>query len=349
MRVGFDASVLHRPFPPGVVRAVRGVLETLERRGRLEVVRLVPPSDPSSSRSLRSWRRLLPREVGARGLVGLHSFTSAFPWRGAGRRVQTIHELPWRHGVAENSDLAHRLWASLGPLRADRVVCPTEHVGRDLRARRLGGGEKIRVIPWGVGPPFGEEAPPEVVDEAVRKRIGIEEPFALLLGATREKKRLEATIRGLAEHLRRGGEPIRLAITGPGGPALERARKLASPLGVSRWISPLGKIAETDLPSLLRRAAMVPVLSRSEGFGLPVLEAMASATPVLVPPTGAQTEVAGEAGILVNPDDPASVAEGMATALREGGVRRAALLERAALFSWDAAARGVEELWEELA
>ncbi|HEX6885005.1 MAG TPA: hypothetical protein VF530_16640, partial [Planctomycetota bacterium] len=152
MRVGFDVSPLVQPHSRGLARVVAGLVEALERRARLAVVRLAPPAGAG----LRRWRQgELPRL--ARGLAGLHSFTSAFALRGPGARVQTIHELPWRHGVAENAGLRHRLWASLAARRATRVVCPSEHVARELgpAVRR-----KTRVVPWGVAAHFCDEPEP---------------------------------------------------------------------------------------------------------------------------------------------------------------------------------------------
>jgi len=237
MRIGFDVSVLHRPHPPGVARAARGLVEALERRGALEVVRLAP--EPGESP--RRFRALgLPRAVREQGLVGLHSFTSAFAARGPGRRVQTIHELPWKHGVAENADLAHRAWVAVGPILADRVLCPTEHVARDLRRRRLPGAHKVRVAPWGVGPPFEPEPPPGVIDEVVleRHRLG-SDPFALCPGAVRAKKNLAALLEGVAELRRREGPALQVVVTGDETADLRRDLGLASRLGLSRWVTTL--------------------------------------------------------------------------------------------------------------
>src|SRR3954462_15152337 len=114
MRIGFDVSPLCRPHPPGVVRATRGLVEALERRRRIEVVRLGPPP----RERIGSWRqRDLARAVSRLGLDGIHSPVSAFPVFSPGSRVQTIHETPWTRGAEENADARHRLWASVGPLR----------------------------------------------------------------------------------------------------------------------------------------------------------------------------------------------------------------------------------------
>jgi glycosyltransferase involved in cell wall biosynthesis len=114
-------------------------------------------------------------------------------------------------------------------------------------------------------------------------------------------------------------------------------------------VTTIDEIAEADLPSVLRLASLVPVLSKSEGFGLPVLEAMASATPVLVPRSSAQSEVAGGAGIEVDPADASSVADGIARALAEREVLRPVLAARAKEFTWDRCAETVESIWEEIA
>jgi len=321
VRIGFDVSPLHRPHPPGLVRVVHECVAALERRGRIGVVRLEPPQGAS----LRRWRLSeLARRAGE--LQGLHSFVSAFPVLGPGPRVQTIHELPWRHGVRENADLAHRLWNWFGPLRAQAVVTATEFSARDLRARILPGRAKVRVIPWGVGAPFGPGSS--------ERRNTLFCP-----GATRAKKGLAAVIEGAALLARKPS----VIVTGPASAELERCKSRARELGV-----PLDARAHLDEPALVehyRSARAVALLSRSEGFCLPVLEALACGAPVVVPRASAQAEVAGGAGLLVDPGDPASVAAAIESV---GEDLRAKGLERAREFSWERTAAAIEDLWEEL-
>jgi glycosyltransferase involved in cell wall biosynthesis len=349
MRVGFDVSALEAPpgaYSRGLVRVVRGLVEALERRGRLELVRLAP----ARGAKLRAWRQgELARAPARLGLAGIHSCTSAFPWRGAGKRVHTVHELPWRHGVGENADLRHRFWATLGTRRAQRTLVPSEHVARDLARGPLVAAAKIRVVPWGVEARFAPEPPPSVIDEALlgRYRLG-EEPFVLCPGAVRAKKDLAAVLHALAERRRLGLAPLRVLVTGGETAQLRSDLGLASRLGLARWVSTIDEIAEEDLPGLYRLARAVPALSRSEGFCFPVLEALACATPVLVPPGSAQAELAGPAGIPVDSADPHSVALGLERALFEREPLRAPALERARPFTWDAAAEAVERLWAEL-
>src|SRR5262245_1145136 len=304
MRIGFDVSPLQIPHPRGVVRVTSGLVAALERRGRIEVVRLAPPpaGDGNPWRALRRWRQSeLPGGARKLGLAGIHSCVSAFPLRAHCPRVQTIHELPWRHGAREGADLRHRMWAAFGPAVAAATLTATEHVARDLRRRILPGAGRIRVIPWGVGPPFEDEPPPGTVDEVALGRHRLPAtPIALCLGAVREKKDLAAVVRGLAEMRRRDGPQLQLVVTGGDTPQLRKDLGLVSRLGLARHVTTIDEIAEADLPSLLRLASVVPVLSRSEGFGMPVLEALACGTPVVVPRASAQAEVAGPAGIEVD-------------------------------------------------
>ena len=242
MRVGFDCSPLSRPHPPGLVRVARELLAALEERGRIEVVRLAPPERVS----LRRWRqRELADAPAALGLAGSHSFVSAFALRGRGARVQTVHELPWRHGVRENADLAHRFWAWIGPLRADRVLVGTEHVARDIRRRLSPGKQRVRVCPWGVSSAFAEEPPPGEIDEVLLGRYRLPGgPFALALGAVRPKKQLGALLEGLAKLRERGGPMLHLVVSGPDTSQLRRDLGLASRLGLARYVSTPGEIEE---------------------------------------------------------------------------------------------------------
>ena len=347
MRVGFDLSPLAWPHPPGVARVARELTRELESRGGLEVVRLTPESPGPT----RAWRHeQLPRAVAARGLDGLHSFVSAFAWRGPGLRVHTVHELPWRHGVRENAGWRHRLWARLGPRRADATVTPSRHVARELGRKLAGEGGSLHVVPWGVEPRFCVEPEPGQVDEVVLDRYALREGnFALCVGATRAKKNLAAVLRGLAARVASDRRDLSLVVTGPHTADLRRDLGLVSRLGLAGCVSTPGEVEDRHLPALLRLAAVVPVLSHSEGFGLPVAEALACGTPVLVPRASAQAEVAGEAGIAVDPTDPESVADGLERALAEREALRYQLPARVAHLTWARAAEAVEGLWKGLA
>jgi len=195
-----------------------------------------------------------------------------------------------------------------------------------------------------------EEPPASVVDEVVLGRYRLpQSPLVLCLGAVRAKKNLAAVLHGLSELHRRGNKTAQIVVTGGDTPALRRDLGLASRLSLARFVSTPGVIAEEDLPSLLRLSSVVPVLSSSEGFALPVIEAMASGTPVLVAQDSAQAEVAGALGIAVDPKDPSSVAGGLERALAGREQLRDRLVQHASSFTWARCAATVESMWEEIA
>ncbi len=275
------------------------------------------------------WRQVgLPRAAAKHRAQVIHCFSSSFPLAAGLPTVQTVHECPWLHGALENGGARHRLWARLGRARAARTCTPSEGVARDLR--ELGHGERLRVVPWGVGAEFS----PERNDTDGRLEEALDElprvPFVLCPAAAgRPKKRIDRVVAGAA------AAGLAVAVTGRGEvPAGARA---------------LGVVPEEFLPALYRRAAAVAILSRSEGFALPAVEAEASGTPVVVSRASVQAETAGAAGIEVDPDDPEDVARGLRLAQDRDPVRAAAGRARARELDWDRAAAQLVEVWEEIA
>jgi len=205
--------------------------------------------------------------------------------------------------------------------RAARVITVSERTKRDL-VELYGASEgKIVVVPNGVDPAFRPAA--------TNGRGG----YALLVGAVQARKNPLAA----AEAAARAGLPL-VAV----GPAKEPA--LARELE-RRGVTLRGYVPKEELAELYRGAACLLFPSRYEGFGLPVLEAMASGTPVVAADEPALREVAGDAAVFAAPD---GLAEGIELALRERERLVAAGLERARLFSWEAAARRTLEVYREV-
>lgn len=345
MRIGFDTSALVRPHPPGIVRLVAGAMAALERTPGISALRL----EPKGKDSLRVWRQVrLPQFVRERELVGLHSFVSAFSLFGPGVRVQTIHELPWLHGARENAGLGHRFWAKLASRRADMILCGSEFVAREVAVGAL--AKRVRVCPWGVDLEHFGRAPTEELRRRARELSGGSESSEVLLaiGAVRRKKNLTALLRGLNERKRRGATPLILAVTGAIGSDARRDQGLARALGVEGDVRWLGNVDEELLVALLHESRAVAVLSHSEGFGLPVLEAFAAGRTVLVARNTAQGEVAAGLGIEVEPSDANSVADGIELALHDAS-RDALRRAHASTRSWTHCAQRIAEVWREFA
>lgn len=332
MRIGFDTSVLVRPHPHGVVRATRGLLEALERRGTLEVVRLAP----APGQRISVWRqRSLPFTP---DVAGIHSPVSAFPVLGRGLRIATVHEIPWAAGVGENADRRHRLWARIGPLRADAVITPSRRTARLVREESPLARDRVHVVPWGVDPRFRPKT--EADDERMLARHGLAgAPFVLLAGATRRKKNAWIAI----EALRALAADVRVVITGAIGD--EVLAELASRVDVAARVRLAGEVDDATLAAFTRSAVAAALLSDSEGFGFPVVEAQAAGTPVIVPRETAQAEIAGPHALVVEPRDALAFARAVERARAERNELSARGFENAAWYTWDRAAEQVERIW----
>lgn len=339
MRIGLDTTPLARPYPTGVRRACEGLLGALREFTDLEVV----PLAPQAGENERLWRhRRLPYLLEELDLFGLHSMVSAFPCQGPGRRVCTVHELPWRNGTRENAGPGHRFWAQFAVGRADAVLCPTEFVRGQLVQECGAGAEHIFACPWGV-----EERPLMTVIEqdALLKDLGLEgASFALALGATRPKKNLAGLIRAIADRAD-AGPHLHLVVTGERTEQLSQDLRLARDLGLGELVHATGHLEDAALDVLNARARFACVLSHSEGFGFPTLEALLRGTPVIVTEDSAQAEVAGSLGILTQLDRTESIVLAIHQALATAPGQSEHLRQHARAFTWARCARRVEEIW----
>jgi alpha-1,3-rhamnosyl/mannosyltransferase len=253
--------------------------------------------------------------------------------------VVTIHDLiplrfpAYTRGVWRLYAAAFRGWAGLLARRAAAVITDSEHSKSDLVSVLGLPPEQIHVTPLAVGEEFRPDLPIEAVN-AVAARCGISQPYLLSVGNFLPHKnllRLVDAYSALPESLR---ERISLVLAGTPashGPARAVDQKTLARPGVCLP----GFITPEDLPFLYAGATALICPSLIEGFGLPVLEAMACGTAVVCARAGALPEVAGDAALYVDPIDVASITEGLQRILEDESLRRnlaARGLQRAKLF-----------------
>ena len=222
---------------------------------------------------------------------------------------------------------------------ADVVLCPSQHTADDC-VRAGFDAERVRHVPYGVGDFL---VPPDEADNA-RQRFDLAERFVLWVGTAEPRKNLDGLLEAW-QMLDRADEE--LVLVGPAGWKSNLSNDL--PTSIRR----LGFVTEADKRSLMRAAAAFCYPSLTEGFGLPVLEAMAQATPVVTSATGATAEVAGSAGVLVDPSRSQLIADALAGLLDDPGAadrlgkqgRERALSE----FTWPRTAERLMEVYGELA
>jgi glycosyltransferase involved in cell wall biosynthesis len=219
---------------------------------------------------------------------------------------------------------------------AARVIAPSRYT----RARLLDTCDIdpaiVDVVPNGVGPMFR----PGEASAAVLERLGVQRPYVLNVGTLQPRKNLVAAL-GAFGGVVAEGAPHTLVVAGARGWRDEAVlAALRQPAARAR-VHVLGRVSDEDLVELYQGADCLLFPSLYEGFGLPVLEAMACGTPVICADRTSLPEVAGEAGVLVDPDDPAAFAAELRELLGSPARRQelaAAGIRRARQFTWQRAA-----------
>jgi glycosyltransferase involved in cell wall biosynthesis len=323
VRVGMDVSPLVQTRA-GTARYVKGLLRELQDMRQLQ---FGGAGRASTLARDAAWYPLgLARAARRARLDVLHCPTYRGPLRSQVPLVVTVHDL----AVFRHPETFNRWTRTYSPLlvprvlaAAARIIAVSDFTRRELVELLRVPDEKIRVVPNGVEDAFDPDGPAADGD------------YVLAVGTLEPRKNLAR----LVDAARRADVELRVAgARGWGGVQVERN-------GV-RW---LGEVSDEELARLYRGALCLAYPSLYEGFGIPVLEAMACGTPVVTSAGGATEEVAAGAAVLVDPFDPASIAAGIVQATGRREELRRAGLERARPFTWRDAARATAETYREVA
>ncbi len=270
----------------------------------------------------------------------VHASEPYWPLRGGGRLVVTCHDLMYHHFPQylppRWAGRLERGTRSLVP-RADLWICVSEFTRQDL-IRSFGvPPSRTRVVYSGVDPIFLEAG-----RRAERETSESREPYYLFLGSLEKKKNLPTLLRAFGLAVARG-LATRLCIAGRASWQAAEVRELAAAHpGLGERVDFPGFVPQEEVPALIAGARALILPSRFEGFGLPVIEAMAAGTPVLCSNRGALPEIAGGAARLFDPDGVEDLAELLLEVEEDPGLRermRRAGQRRAADFHWERTAR----------
>jgi glycosyltransferase involved in cell wall biosynthesis len=291
---------------------------------------------------VRGEQQLLPVAARRAGVDLVHSLATTAPAWGAFRRVATIHDLIYKRYPEAHLGLRTLGMRALVPLAvrsSHRVIAISQSTRNDLRELFGTPAGKIDVVPHGTGAtPAGAPAP----EAELRARHALGERRVLLSASAKlPVKNLKRLIDALAL-IPPGRRPV-LVLPGYPTPYEAELREHGRAAGVDADIRWLGWIADAELEGLYAIAACFVFPSLYEGFGFPVLEAMRRGVPVACSDRASLPEIAGDAGLVFDAEDPRSIAAAVERILSdpaEADRLRAAGRERAARFTWEATARG---------
>jgi glycosyltransferase involved in cell wall biosynthesis len=315
---------------------------------------LTPPLDRLPRRTSRlpnkPWRAQVllahltrwPQDRRFRGIDVFHATDNLLPHLTHLRSVFTLHDLAFHYYPETLSAANRRFLEAMMPhfLRAaDRIIAVSESTRRDAVQRYGIDENRIRVVYEGVSARF-RPAPGGAV-AALAQKHNLPARFILALGTVEPRKNL-VTLLEAYRLLKTRGLGLKLVVVGKVGWLAETTWQRLRALGLEGEVILPGFIPDEDLPALYSASALLAFPSLYEGFGLPVLEAMACGTPVVCSNASSLPEVAGHAAILVDPLDVAGWAAALGRVLADEGLReemRGSGMAQATRFSWERAAR----------
>ncbi len=282
----------------------------------------------------------------------LHTPDVIPPRYGARRHVVTIHDLHFMHYpqfMTASSRRHYRGQIHRAVRHADHILVSSHATMRDLMALLDVAPEKVTVHMLGVDEGF--RPLPEETVKTVRARLGLPEIYVLFVGTFEPRKNIPGLLDAY-HHLRQQlASAPPLVLVGRRGWLYDEIFAHVDTLKLRDAIIWLENAAYADLPAIYNGAAMLVLPSHYEGFGLTALEAMACGTPPIVSNRSSLPEVVGEAGILVEPDDPLAIADAMQRLLADTALHenlREAGIARAATFTWRKTAEIVLNVYRKL-
>ena len=280
----------------------------------------------------------------------LHSTAYTMPPVSKPKVVVTIHDLscfvyPQCHTEANYQFVIRNVHPAAR--RADFLIADSENTRREIIRFLHVPEEKIKVIHLAAGDAFHENVSPESIAR-IRNKYRIEKPYFFAVGSIEPRKNLASALIAFKALLEIRRIDHQFVITGGKGWENESFYRLLKKLKIDDYLVFTGYVPEKDLPALYQGAEVFVYPSFYEGFGLPVLEAMSSGTPVITSNTSSLPEVAGDAAILVNPAEIFELYEAMealvtSPSLREDLKRKG--LEQSKKFTWEKTARQTLEVY----
>ena len=359
LRVGIDGRAFRSPAA-GIRRYLQGLVPALLDLGdRPDIVAL--GGDPASlpagvSHVVEPWHPPsnpgwtlvgLPRAAARASVDVIHSpaYTAPF-WAGV-PVVVTVHDVSYeRHPewYPYRRDRLRKTYYRRSATSASHILTVSNFSASEIAAAYDIPLERITVAPLGVSPAFSS-----ATTASGQLPAGVRAPFLLHVGDLHARRNLPMLAEAVIEARRHcGGAAPTLVLTGIDRGVADAVRVVARDAGTPEAVVLLGAVGEDSLHALYRCATALVYPSRYEGFGLPVIEAMASGTPVIASHAAAIPELTGDAGLLLDPEDRQAWTDAIVAIVSDDALRarlRSAGLARAGLFRWARTARATMDVY----
>ena len=343
-----NLTILESPTSSGPVDSSASTLQW-GRATKLPGTTVTAPVTPFDIR--QQWLiPLILKRLRAGGTALYHSPYYVMPYRTGLPTLLTFYDvipLKFPQSVPTRARFLFRLAASLALRAADHVAAISDATRTDLVSSLSVPASKVSVTPLAAGPEYRPKPASEV--GRVRQKYHLPDQFLLYLGINKPHKNLPALIDAYAQMSSRHAP--RLVIAGAWDHRYPQARERAARHNLDDAVHFLGPVDERDLPALYSAATLFVFPSLYEGFGLPVLEAMACGTPVACSNTASLAEVSNEAALLFDPHSVTAIRDAMVE-LIEDHSHRARLSEqglaRAGRYSWQATAAATLHCYRQL-
>jgi len=225
--------------------------------------------------------------------------------------------------------------------KARRIIAVSEFTKKDLLSTFDIPENKVDVVWWGVDRKVGQ-TPSEELWQRLCQEHGIRSPFFVAFGGEAPRKNVPRILKAFSRFTHETKGEFQLVLLGVTATGERRFSLIMDQLGISKQVILLGYLDDVVVCQLMRRSEALIYTSLYEGFGLPILEAMAIGTPVITSNVTSMPEIAGEASLLVDPGDSRAIADAMRECFANGVLRadlKARGLQRVNDFSWERAAR----------
>jgi len=357
MRIGIDARIVHyaRGGISNYVSRLLGPLAALDADANFCVLHSrkdsTPPAPGPNLRPVACWtpahhrleRWALGIEAARLRLDLLHSPDFIPPAFGYRRSVITVHDLNFIYYPQFLTAESYRYYnqqIEWAVRRADHILADSHATKSDLVSLLDVPPEKVTTVHLAADPSF--RPLPEAEARQVAARYDLEPGYLLCVGTLEPRKNIPGLLEAYRLLLDARATDAPLVLVGGKGWLYDEIFERVEELRLIGQVRFLHGVPDADLVGLYNGAGVLATVSFYEGFGLPALEAMACGTPVVVADRASLPEVVGEAGLLVDPDDPDDIAQALARALAEEPLRermRELGLAQAARFTWEKTAR----------